>query len=267
MNIDLAHIVDLQRYPIHHLDSAEGAALVQQCRYELEATAVCQLDGFLRPDAVERVLAAADALVAQAWVSDQVHNVYFEPVPHHAEPGDPLAMVQHSSKHAIAYDLLPADLPLRVLYESPEMLAFAAAALGREVLYRSADPLDALEIAIFDPGQELGWHFDNSEYSITLMLQPALEGGAFDYLPAMRSHADPNHAGVAAFLAGTSATPPIGLHPQAGTLSLFQGHLAIHRVAPVAGTRSRINAVLTYGAEPDMQLSDLTRQLFYGRLA
>ena len=72
---------------------------------------------------------------------------------------------------------------------------------------------------------------------------------------------------VAAFLAGTSATPPIGLHPQAGTLSLFQGHLAIHRVAPVAGTRSRINAVLTYGAEPDMQLSDLTRQLFYGRLA
>jgi hypothetical protein len=33
------------------------------------------------------------------------------------------------------------------------------------VLYRSADPLDALEIAIFDDGDELGWHFDSASPS------------------------------------------------------------------------------------------------------
>jgi hypothetical protein len=49
------------------------------------------------------------------------------------------------------------------------------------VLYRSADPLDALEIAIFGDGDELGWHFDNSEFSVTVMYQQAEAGGHFDY--------------------------------------------------------------------------------------
>ena len=47
----------------------------------------------------------------------------------------------------------------------------------------SADSLDALEIAVFRPGDQLGWHFDNSEFSVTIMLQDAHEGGQFDYVP------------------------------------------------------------------------------------
>ena len=65
---------------------------------------------------------------------------------------------------------------LRRLYESDDLTAFIAAVLRKRVLYRSADPLDALEIAIFGDGDELGWHFDNSEFSVTVMYQQAEAG-------------------------------------------------------------------------------------------
>jgi len=85
-------------------------------------------------------------------------------------------LLQHSAKQAIAYDQIPADAAIRRLYESDDLTAFIAAVLGKRVLYRSADPLDALEIAIFGDGDELGWHFDNSEFSVTVMYQQAEAG-------------------------------------------------------------------------------------------
>jgi len=263
----LTDIVDLDRYPIHQLSTAPGAQLVARCRAALASSGVCELDGFLLPGAIQRAIELALTLLDRAWASDQGHNVYFEPIPDDAAVDDPLAMVQHSAKRAIAYDLLPTNLPLRVLYESPEMTAFVAAALGRGEIFRSADPLDALEIAVFTPGDQLGWHFDNSEFSVTIMLQDAAEGGQFDYVPALRSHEDPNHDGVSRFLRGVASVAPIRLNPAPGTLSLFRGRLALHRVTRVAGARDRINAVLTYGEHRGMQLTELTRQLFYGRLA
>ncbi|MGB8692262.1 MAG: hypothetical protein WCD08_01985 [Steroidobacteraceae bacterium] len=263
----LTDIVDLDRYPIHQLGTAPGAQLVARCRASLASTGVCELAGFLLPGAIRRAIELALSLLDRAWASDQGHNVYFEPIPDEAAVDDPLAMVQHSAKRAIAYDLLPTNLPLRVLYESPEMTAFVAAALGRGEIFRSADPLDALEIAVFTPGDQLGWHFDNSEFSVTIMLQDALDGGQFDYVPGLRSHDDPNHDGVSRFLRGVASVAPIRLDPAPGTLSLFRGRLALHRVTRVAGVRDRINAVLTYGENRGMQLSELTRQLFYGRLA
>jgi hypothetical protein len=264
---ELDGIVDLDRYPIDRLRAADGEQLVARCRASLAATGVCQLDGFLRPAAIRRSIELAASLQERAWTSNQGHNVYFEPIPDNARADDPLAMVQHSSKRAIAYDLIPGDAPLRRLYESAEMTEFVASALGRDVLHRSADPLDALEIAVFAPGDELGWHFDNSEFSVTIMLQVATDGGWFEYVPGLRTAADANHAGVSRFLGSVTAAEPIRLDPAPGTLSLFEGRLALHRVTPVAGSHDRINAVLTYGERPGMQLTELTRTLFYGRLS
>jgi hypothetical protein len=52
-------------------------------------------------------------------------------------------LLQHSAKKAIAYDQIPADAAIRRLYESDDLTAFIAAVLGKRVLYRGADPLDA----------------------------------------------------------------------------------------------------------------------------
>ena len=48
----------------------------------------------------------------------------------------------------------------------------------------------AWEIAIFDDGDELGWHFDNSEFSVTVMYCESEAGGHFDYCPGLRTEND-----------------------------------------------------------------------------
>jgi hypothetical protein len=240
-------VVDTGRYPIGDPASAAYAALVLHCRGQLRAAGVAELPGFLTPAAVSEMIALTGTLAAGAWASDQGHTVYFEPFDDSSGQDHPRALRQHSAKKAIAFDQI-------------------AAVLGKRELYRSADPLDALEIAIFEAGDELGWHFDNSEFSVTVMYAPAEAGGHFDYYPALRDEHDQNYPGVRRVLAGD----PAGVRRLAGlpgTLAVFRGQHALHRVTPVRGARPRINSVLTYGERPGMKLTELTQQLFYGRTA
>ena len=76
--------------------------------------------------------------------------------------------------------------------------------LGKPALYRSADPLDALEIAIFGDVDELCWHFDNSEFSVTVMYEQAAAGGHFDYYPRLRDEHGENYPRVQKILKGSS---------------------------------------------------------------
>jgi hypothetical protein len=259
-------VVDTGRYPIGDPASAAYADLVLHCQDQLRAAGVAELPGFLTPAAVSEMIALTGTLAAGAWASDQDHTVYFEPFDDSAGPDHPRALRQHSAKKAIAFDQIPEAAPIRRLYASDDLTAFIAAVLGKRELYRSADPLDALEIAIFEAGDELGWHFDNSEFSVTVMYAQADAGGHFDYYPGLRDSHDQNYPGVRRVLAGDSA----GVRRLAGlpgTLAVFRGQHALHRVTPVRGTRPRINSVLTYGERPGMKLTELTQQLFYGRTA
>ena len=259
-------VVDLGRYPINEPDSRACRDLVLHCRDQLREHGVAQLAGFLTPAAVSQMIAAAGRLAGQAWASDQSHTVYFEPPDDSAGADHPRALLQHSAKKAIAYDLIPDGAPIRRLYESADLIMFIAAVLGKRVLYRSADPLDALEIAIFGDGDELGWHFDNSEFSVTVMYTESEAGGHFDYHPGLRDEHDENYPGVQKVLLGDPGGV-VRLPSSPGTLAVFRGQHALHRVTPVSGPRPRINSVLTYGERPGMKLNRLTQELFYGRTA
>jgi hypothetical protein len=259
-----ADVVDLDRYPIYELSSEAGRELVERCRVELASDGACSLHGFITPSAVASMITIAEQFADRAWSSNQTHTIYFEPVDDSVAPSHPRAREVRSAKHGIAYDQIPADAPLRRLFESDDLTRFIAAALGKDLLYRSADPLDALQITTFRPGDELGWHFDNSEFSVTVMYQQPVAGGEFVYRPALRTDDDQRYDAVQRVLDGDPAGL-ITLDSAPGTLAFFHGRHALHRVTPVSGDVARINSVLTYGERPDMRLSDLTSQLFYGR--
>lgn len=259
-----ADVVDLDRYPIHDLDSERGQAFVTECRKELTERGACNLPGFITPDAVTEMVRLANELKAEAWTSSRPHNVYFTELDKTVPPEHPLAHKVRSVKHGIAYDLIPTDAPINRLYTSDDLTRFIAAVLEKPVLFRSADPLDALQVTHMGEGDELGWHFDRSEFSITVMYQPSEEGGEFYYHPGLRSDDDPNYDGITAVLQGDE-TGQMLLPGAPGTLAFFHGHNALHHVTPVAGSTPRINTVLTYGEQPDMKLNDITSKLFYGR--
>lgn len=256
-----ADVVDTQRYPIHDLTNPTTRELIADCRRQLDETGVAVLHDFLRPAAIAAMVDLALSLAPQAHKSDQSHNVWFTT----PDPSDPTDVQVRSSKHGIAYDLIPADAPVRRLYESDDLTAFIAAVLDKPVLHRGADPLDAMQMTIFGEGDELGWHFDNSEFSITLMYQPAEEGGDFVYWARLRSATHEDREAVCRVTTGEDTSGLRVLDNRPGTLAFFRGQHALHRVTPITSERPRVNTVLTYGERPDMRLSDLTSQIFYGR--
>ena len=98
---------------------------------------------------------------------------------------------------------------------------------------------------------------------MTLLLQAAQEGGAFEFVPAIRSESEENLAQVAAAIEDRH---PGVVRParEAGTLTVFRGMYALHRVSAVAGNRPRITAVLSYDTRPDRIASDRENGHIYG---
>jgi hypothetical protein len=240
---------------------------VARCRRDLAVAGASVLEGFIRPAAVAAVVDwAMLAMLAmpEAYRTEAEHNVYFTVDEPGLPAGDPHRIRVRSAKSALAYDQIPPGSPLRVIYESAELTAFVAAALGRDVLYRHADKLGALNVMYYSRGDEHGWHFDGADAVVTLMLQAPLAGGQFEYVPMLRSADDENEEGVRRLLQGDRSGIR-AMSGAAGTLTLFRGHLSPHHVTADTGAVPRINAVLSYAPAPGARLSDYTKQLFYGR--
>lgn len=171
----------------------------------------------------------------------------------------------NTAKDTVAYADIPAEHLIRQIYESDEVLAFIKDVLALDALYRHADPLAALNLQGFTAGQQLGWHFDRSDFSVTLSLQAASAGGDFEYVRMLRNENDDCYDAVRQFL-DDPKTQQIEVLPQVpGTLTLFRGRYSLHRVTPVEGDRLRLNAVFAYVDQPNVEFSAYARQLFYGR--
>jgi hypothetical protein len=259
-------LVDLARYPITDLDSDAGRALVAARRDELARNGACVLDGFLTAEAAAAVLAELSGLLGDAFYCEKNHNPYLAPDDERFAPDHPRNRPQVSDLGALADDQVPVGSALRRLYGWDALRGFIAALLGVPRLHPYADPLGSLNVNVFQPGQQLGWHYDNADWAITLMLQPAEAGGVYEYLPWIRRPDDENYDAVARVLDGDRDGVKV-LRQGVGALVLFRGRRAIHRVTPVEGARPRLVAVLSYDTEPGVMLNEHNRRLFYGRVA
>ena len=259
-------LIDLASSPILDLGAEPGLALIARCRTEIAAIGCCELPGFLTPNAVEAIIAETETLVPLAHHAEG-------PVQPYLEPADPSLPARHPRRHlgrsslaAIAYDLFPVQHHLRRLYEWDALMAFIAATLGLDRLHRYADRLGALNVAVMRDGDELGWHFDQTDFVTSIALRDAEAGGDFEYAPGIRSDTDENFEGVQQVLEGSrSRVRRVPMVP--GTLLLFKGRHAIHRVTPIRGCTPRLVALLAYDAKPETTSSELLRLARYGRSA
>jgi len=171
-----------------------------------------------------------------------------------------------STKGCITDDLIAADSPLRQLYNDALFKYFLCDVLGETALYPYADPLSSINLHYAPDGQELGWHFDNSSFAITLLVQKPRGGGLFQYVKDLRDAdaGEMNFDGVAAVL--DQRHPVDALAIEAGDLVLFRGRNSLHRVTPTEGDITRMLAVLAYNTQPGIALSETARMTFYGRL-
>lgn len=259
-----AHLVDLRTYPILDLDGA-GAALVERCRRELAATGACELPGFITPEATERMAKESETLVGTGHFAETRATVYLGLPDASLSPSHPKGRLGgRSAVEAIAYDLVPPAHALRQLYEWQALVEFVGAALAKPKLYRYADPLGALNVAAMKEGDELHWHFDQTDFVVSIALRDAVEGGDFEYTPLIRSGDDEHYDDVQAVLDGDRAkVRTIPMTP--GTLLLFEGRNSMHRVTPIGGSPPRLVALLAYDTKPDTISTELLRRVRYGR--
>ena len=262
---DLGSVVDLDSYPIHETDAGTFHALIERCRDELASDGCCVLEGFIRPDSLARVVSEAERLAPRAHRSEARHNCYFSEDDPTLPTDHPRRMFQTRTNGFVCSDLIEPDSDLRLLFDHPSTTDFVTAAFGKDVLFKYADPLANMPINAMRPGDQFPWHFDTNEFTVTIVLQAAEEGGVFQYAPNIRSSEDEGLEAVSAVLAGgREGVKDLKLEP--GDVQLFLGRYTLHRVTRVEGRRQRFVAIPSWANQPGMVGQPRRTLDIYGRL-
>ena len=258
-------IVDTVRYPLD--DVVARRRIIDAARADLADSGVAILEGFVRAGAVAAICAEAEALEPIAK-HQGVEGTPYLGLPDESFPaGHPRRALVRSHLTAIAYDLFPTGSLLRSLYEWDGLTELVAEMLDQPVLHRYADPLGALNVAVMRDGDELGWHFDQTDFVVSIALQSSEEGGLFESACRVRDAEDERYGVVSSILAGErtgSAVTTVPMRP--GTLMLFEGRNSLHRVTPIVGPTPRHVALLAYDTKPGTDSTDLLKLVRYGRL-
>ncbi|MGA2837397.1 MAG: 2OG-Fe(II) oxygenase [Acidimicrobiales bacterium] len=257
-------LVDLDWYPVLDPTGAAYRAVVEDARAQLVDTGAVELPGFIRPAGIDVLVADADALAPRAHHSAGEGTAYLE-FPDFSLPDDhPRLTWGHYAVGAVPCDLMPETSALRRLYEWEPLRALVEAILDRGAVHRYADPFGALNLAVMGEGDELQWHFDQTDFVVSLAIQTADDGGCFEVHPRIRSAGDECYDDVAAALAGTREGV-VTLPMVPGTLLVFEGRHSLHRVSPVGSGHPRHVGLLAYDTVPGTMGSELLRENRYGR--
>lgn len=262
--VPIEALADLERFPIHVPGTGPYADLVSRCRQELEETGLLELEGFLSPAAcVQSVAEILPVMEREGYMHSRSHNIYFEDSVPGLDSGHPALRKFVTANRTVCGDRIAESIPVR-LYEYPPLRAFIARVLGKDRLHLMEDRLAQVNVMHYRNGEALNWHFDRSEFTVTLLLQAPYSGGLFEYRIGLRNDHDPNYEGVAEFLSGPDPLTR-RVRTSEGTLCVFKGKNTVHRVTPVEGDRGRMMAVFSYFETPGIRFSREEQIGFYGR--
>ena len=258
-------LIDLHRYPISTPGPARDAVLAE-VRAGLAARRCAVLKGFLTPAGVAAAVAETDEVADKSHASHSRTNAYFTKEDPTLPESDPRRRFFDRSNAFIPADNFEPGGALRTIHDCAGFDTFIRDCLeeSEDRFFRYADPLADVIVNAAGAGNGFPWHFDTNNFTVTLALQNADEGGAFEYAPMIRDTMDEHFDEVAKVLDGISDRV-VSLELEPGDLQLFKGRYSLHRVAPLAGSRPRYVAIFSYVQAPDMVGSVERTQQLYGR--
>lgn len=261
---DSLRLIDLKRYPIHRPDSAALKAAITHARTGLAKDGCAHLAGFIRPEALQALAHETTDFARFALHSSTEYTPYGQ-APDESFPfGHPRRCGHRTSSGSVTRDIIPTDALIQQLYANRDLMSFVAACLGAERVHHFADPMRGLIINSMDKGNSLGWHFDASEFIVSLMTRRAEDGGQFEYCPDIRWPGEENYDAVGRVLAGDRG-PVKALDLKAGHLQIFKGRYALHRVRQIEkGVRHTV--IFGYARDPGFIGSVGSTLKVYGRV-
>lgn len=163
---EFADILDLDRYPLDDVARIQG--LIESCQRELEQTGMFNLEGLMRPAAVEAAAEEIRPLMdSGSFTHSRWHNIYFEPHLDGISDDHPALKLCETVNHTICADQMPATL-VCCIYEWPPLVDFLAAVMQKPRLYLMEDPLARANVMSYRHGEALNWHFDREPSSPSL---------------------------------------------------------------------------------------------------
>jgi hypothetical protein len=265
--------MNYEKYPwLRNLDSPGAKDFLSRANAILVQNGVFTFPHFLSAKALQEARLETITKAAHAFESNDKHNVYLLP------GADPSLSPSHVRNReyptrvaSIAYDELDEGGTLAALYNTDTLAEIVRRVTGLPGCYHSADPLGRCSVNVFKNGWKHAWHFDESEYSTTLMLQKPESGGVFQYTKPIRNGQHELVADTVEEILDDSIPAPKrlvqrnDLEFEEGTLSIFCGRRSLHRVTDCAGFKDRLVAVFAFSREPGYCNSESVQRLFWGR--
>lgn len=236
-------------------------------RRALDTEGCALIRGFLEPTALARAEKECASVAHLAYSNERQTNCY-DTYDDPSLPKDhPIRLFMTRTQAFVARDRIPDDFVVHELYKLRGFQRFLAACLGEEVIYEYADPFGGLVINVLEPGATHPWHYDATEFVVSMMTRAPEGGGLFEYAPGIRAEGNENEEEVSRVIRGVDRKPVKVLDLRPGDLQLFKGRFSLHRVTPVEGTRSRHSVIFSYANVPGMVGKSKRAETLFGRVA
>ena len=257
---DLQDIIDFKLHPIDNSN-----LYVKRCRYELQKNSILFLNNFLAEKTLVNLQREAQILYNKAFYCSQNHNILLTEKNTQLDDSHPCNIEVVSDKGCVPHDLIPENSSLRKIYNSSLFINFIQSLLSVEKIYPYSDTLSSINYNYYEKNQQLGWHFDNASFAISLMIQSPALGGNFQYVVNARN-IEKNILNVQLVDSVLkNKYPAKELRIEEGTLVLFYGSNYLHRVTPVISNKHRVLVTLNYNLQKNIELSENVRLTFFGR--
>jgi hypothetical protein len=259
--ISIDKIVNLKKHPINSSNN-----YIIKCCNKLDKEYILKLDNFLTEKVIKEIRIEAENLKDQAFYCSQLHTILLNKKNKDLDKNDPCNIEMKSNKGCVPHDIIPKNSYLNELYNSVEFRNFIKKILKLDNIYPYKDTLSSINYNYYEIDQQLGWHFDNASFAITLMISSPAKGGVFQYFTEGRdyknNYIDKNL--IKKILDEKIKVNKLKVKP--GTLILFYGRNYLHRVTPIKSKKGRVLVTLNYNLEKNIKLSENARKTFFGRL-
>ena len=257
---DIDTIVNFNKYPIN------DHKFITNCKEFLKMNSLLILENFLSKNSLKLILNEKKLLEEKAFYCQQKHTVLLnKQTDTIIDKKDPLNQLMTSDKGCVPHDLINQNSDLNILYNSKIFKNFIKKVLNLDFIFPYVDNLSSINLNYYKKGQQLGWHFDNASFAITLMIQASPYGGKFEYITEGRDSNKDYIDKELIFNIINGNKKPNRLDVNDGTLILFYGRNYLHRVTPVKSDIPRILITLNYNQEENIKLSENARLTFFGR--
>ena len=218
MKLQTTDLIDLKKYPINK-SNQQKRKLLKQIHADLEKNGCAVLKNFLTIKAIKLITREANKVSHLGHRSFNKTNPYFTKDDISLPKDDPRRQFYKRSNNFISADNFSKNSSLRTIFDFPYFDSFIKYCVREENFYRYADPLADVIINMAEEGNGFPWHFDTNDFTVTIAIQNAENGGEFEYVPKIRNK-DENFEEVKKVLNGSSKKI-ISIELQPGDLQTF----------------------------------------------